>query len=348
VTATPIHIQLNNLTPSVTEKWSTFVNKHPNNTLFQSPAWFQFYQSVENYEPFVFIAYHEDNIVAVMLAVLIRESKGLMGYFSSRAIVYGGSLIAEDYPNKKQLLDQLLSKLVETISSKTIFIQFRNFFEWSKEEKDIFDRHGFVFRERINLLVDTSDEKKMLAGISKSKQRQIKTGFKNGTQVRSPESLEEVRIFFKLLVDLYKNKVRKPLPNWSFFEQFYQRSLLNELGIIRLVVLKNKIIGGVLAAVTPGRNIYELYIVGLDQQYKKNYPSIIATWTLMEYALQNNLQHFDFMGLGKPDEPYQVREFKTKFGKNIVNYGRFGRKSNSLLYLVAELGYNFLRALKKV
>jgi len=348
VSATPIHIQLNKFTPSVTEKWSAFVNNHPNNTVFQSPAYLKFYHAVENYEPFVFFAFQEDQIVAIMLAVLIRESKGLIGYFSSRAIVYGGPLIAEDYPNKKQLLNQLLNELTQALSGKTIFIQFRNFFKWSKEEKQVFSQHGFVFRERINLLVNTSSEKQLLAGISKSKRRQIKTGFKNGTKVHSPESLEEVRVFYNLLVELYKNKVRKPLPNWSFFEQFYQRSLVNELGIIRLILFQDKIIGGVLAAVTPGRNIYELYIVGLDQQYKKNYPSIIATWTLMEYALHHNLHHFDFMGLGKPDEPYKVREFKTKFGKNIVNYGRFGRKSNTFLYLLAELGYNFLRALKKV
>jgi lipid II:glycine glycyltransferase (peptidoglycan interpeptide bridge formation enzyme) len=68
----------------------------------------------------------------------------------------------------------------------------------------------------------------------------------------------------------------------------------------------------------------------------------------MEYALQNGLQHFDFMGLGKPDEPYKVREFKTKFGKNIVNYGRFGRKSNPFLYSIAEMAYNILRLFRKV
>lgn len=343
-----IDILLNNLTPSTTKTWSTFVSNHPNNTIYQSPAFFQFYQGVGNYEPYVFIAYHEDKIVAVLQAVLIRESKGLVGYFSSRVIVYGGPLIAESYPDKNELLGHLLQKLVQTLGSKTIFIQFRNFFDWSREEKKVFSQYGFVFRERINLLVDTSDEQHLLAGISKSKRRQIKKGFQNGTQVRSPENLNEVRTFYKLLRDLYKNKVRKPLPNWSFFEQFYQKSLNRELGIVRLVLLHNQIIGGVMAAVTPGRNIYELYIVGLDKEYKKNYPSVIATWTLMEYALQNNLKHFDFMGLGKPDEPYQVRDFKTKFGNNIVNFGRFGRKSKPFLYGIAEMGYNILRLLKKI
>ncbi len=348
MTVTNINIQHNIISPAISKNWTAFINNHPNNTIFQSPSFFRFYQNVKNHDPHVFIAYNKDTIVATLLAVIIKESKGLMGYFSSRAIVFGGPILAEDYPNKKQLLGQLLAKLTQTLGSKTIFIQFRNFFEWNIEEKKIFEKNGFIFRDRINLIVETTNKEQLLDSISKSKLRQIKTGFQNGSHVRSPESVKEVRVFYQLLIDLYKNKVRKPLPNWSFFKEFYTKSEGNELGIFRLIVLNNKIIGGVMAAVTPGRNIYELYIVGLDKQYKKNYPSVIATWTLIEYALNNNLQHFDFMGLGKPDEPYNVREFKTKFGNNIVNYGRFGRKSNQFLYGVAELGYNILRLIRKV
>lgn len=342
------NIQHNVITPAISEKWSAFLSSHPNNTIFQSPSFFRFYQNVKNHDPHVFIAYNKDTIVATLLAVIIKESKGLMGYFSSRAIVFGGPLLAEDYPNKKQLLGQLLAKLAQTVGSKTIFIQFRNFFEWSKEEKMVFKKNDFVFRDRINLIVETTNKEQLFNSISKSKQRQIKAGFQNGSHVRPPESVNEVKVFYQLLVDLYKNKVRKPLPNWSFFKEFYTKSETNELGIFRLIVINTKIIGGVMAAVTPGRNIYELYIVGLDKQYRKNYPSVIATWTLIEYALNNNLQHFDFMGLGKPDEPYNVREFKTKFGDNIVNYGRFGRKSNQFLYGLAELGYNILRLIRRI
>ncbi len=341
-------IQLNNITPATAEKWSAFVNRHPRNTVFQSPEIFRFFQKVDHYEPNILIAYEDERILAVLLAVVVRESGGLLGYFSSRAIVYGGPLILEGYPEKLQLLDGLLKKLSQSVGGKSIFIQFRNFFGWTEKEKQVFKKNGFVFRDRINLIIDTTDEQRMLHGISKSKRRQIRLGFKNGTSVRPPQSMDEVSVFYGLLFDLYKNKVKKPLPPWEFFREFYNNSLENKLGIIRLLTFEEKIIGGVLAAVTPGKTIYELYIVGLDKTYKKNYPSVLATWALMDYALQNNLQRFDFMGLGKPDEPYSVRDFKMKFGKNIVNYGRFGKINNKALYLVAELGYNLLRLFKKV
>jgi serine/alanine adding enzyme len=31
---------------------------------------------------------------------------------------------------------------------------------------------------------------------------------------------------------------------------------------------------------------------------------------------------FDFGGAGRPDEPYGPREFKSKFGGELVDYGR--------------------------
>jgi lipid II:glycine glycyltransferase (peptidoglycan interpeptide bridge formation enzyme) len=71
------------------------------------------------------------------------------------------------------------------------------------------------------------------------------------------------------------------------------------LGIIRLVLIGDEVIGGVVAPITPGETIYYWYVEGLDQQYKYNYPSVMAVWSLIGYRLQNNIKQLDFMGIGK-------------------------------------------------
>jgi len=48
------------------------------------------------------------------------------------------------------------------------------------------------------------------------------------------------------------------------------------------------------------------------------------------------------MGAGKPDEDYGVREFKSKFGGELVNYGRFIRINNPFYYKLGELGLKIL------
>ena len=94
--------------------------------------------------------------------------------------------------------------------------------------------------------------------------------------------------------------------------------------------------------------IYEWYVCGLDQDYKNIYPSVLATWAAIEYGLKNNLETFDFMGVGVPDKDYGVREFKSKFGGELVNFGRFGRINNHFIYTITEIGFNVLALLRKI
>ena len=194
--------------------------------------------------------------------------------------------------------------------------------------------------------------------MSASRRRQINNGLKNGAEIIEPENLEQLREFYNILYKLYRFKIKKPLPDWSFFYQFYKQTLKhwntetlehgNSIGIIRLIQYKDKIIGGILAPVWQNKVIYEWYVCGLDHEYKAQYPSVLATWAAIEYAIDHNIQHFDFMGVGTPGKEYGVRDFKARFGGEIVNYGRFSRINNKTLYGIAELGYNVLALLKKI
>jgi len=340
-----MNITCNNITGKTLDNWNRFLENHPENTVFQSPEMLAFYQKVNNFTPYVFIAENEQKeITGVLLAVLIKEGKGIKGYFSSRAVIYGGPLIQKN--NNAGVLNGLLSALVKKLKNKTIFIQFRNFFQWNDDEKQIFQSYGFTFRDRLNLLVDTSTENTFWKDLSESRKRQLKKGLKNSEiKITDPLNEDEVEEFYQLLYELYKTKVKKPLPDYSFYQAFYKASKAGRLGIIKLVKVNDKIVGGILSPVTPGKNIYEWYITGLDKKYKDYFPSIMATWASIDYALNNGLGHFDFMGLGTPDKEYGVREFKKRFGGKMVNYGRFARRNNKRLYKLVEFGYNIFRSL---
>ncbi len=204
------------------------------------------------------------------------------------------------------------------------------------------------YLERLNYLVDTTSEKDVRKRMSSSKMRQVKKGLKEGAEIVDPENIEQVKEFYKLLYYLYKYKVKKPLPEWSFFKSFYEQSKDGRLGIIKLIKYKDEIIGGILSPVLKNKVIYEWYICGMDREYKNLYPSVLATWAAIDYGVKNNLKIFDFMGVGVPDKDYGVREFKSKFGGEMVNYGRFGRINNKFLYAITEVGFNVLAWLKKI
>ena len=330
-----------------------------------------------------------NNILGVLLAVIIRERDGIAGYFSKRTVVYGGPLVQvigdeikkvqeqgstvarepgspgtqnselrtqnlPEHPNTNSefdshhITDLLLKALVREVGKRSVFIQFRNFTE-QEGLKEVFEKNGFTLNDRLNLLVDTSSLKTVKSHMSESRWRQVRKSLEQGALTREPKNIEEVRVFYDILNDLYKNKVKKPLPGWSFFENFYRLSNngLNP-GVILLVEYEGKIIGGILCPVTAGKVIYEWYVCGLDREYRHVYPSVLATWAAIEYAISNNIPQFDFMGVGLPHRPYGVREFKKRFGGSMVNYGRFSRINNKTLYNIAELGYNVLAVMKKI
>ncbi len=244
--------------------------------------------------------------------------------------------------------DLLLKALIREVGRRSVFIQFRNFTE-QEGLKEVFEKNGFTLNDRLNLLVDTSSLRTVKSHMSESRWRQVRKSLQQGARTREPKNIEEVRVFYDILYDLYKNKVKKPLPAWSFFENFYRLSNNGlDPGVILLVEYEEKIIGGILCPVTAGKVIYEWYVCGLDREYRHVYPSVLATWAAMEYAISNNIPQFDFMGVGLPHRPYGVREFKKRFGGRMVNYGRFSRINNKTLYHIAELGYNVLAVMKRI
>lgn len=283
----------------------------------------------------------------LLSGVVIRELNGLAGYFTSRTVIYGGPLIDPHATNPGEILRKLLKGLINEVKNHSIFVQFRNFSS-QEDKKAVFYEIGFTLRDRLNLIVDTSSLETVTKNMSQSRLRQVRKGFGFGVRCVEPENIDQVKEFYHILFRLYKYKVKKPLPPWEFFEQFYRISKEGRLGIIRLVEYQGKIIGGILSPITPGKTIYEWYVCGLDQQYKEVYPSVLATWAALDYAINHNIPRFDFMGVGIPEREYGVREFKSRFGGELVNYGRFARINNKTFYLFSELGYNLLAALKKI
>ncbi len=163
-----------------------------------------------------------------------------------------------------------------------------------------------------------------------------------GVNIKEAQSIQQVKELYDLLFDLYRTKIKKPLPSFDFFRLFYE---MKEIGKIFLVFKENKVIGGSICPVYKDK-IYEWYICGEDRKYKDIYPSVLATWAPISYAANNGLKCFDFMGAGSPEDNYGVREFKAQFGGNEVKYGRYLKINNMLLYTIGKIGLKLINILK--
>jgi serine/alanine adding enzyme len=315
-------------------QWKRFLLGHPDGNFFQSPECFSFFSSVSNYSPVLFYTIENEVMTGCLLAVIIREESLLKKYFSRRCIVWGGPLVRD---NNIANAAMLISSLDAFLKNKVIYTEFRNLADVSAIH-EAFISSGLTFHDHLNFIVEVNSIDDARKQLSKSKKRQIDKSLQNGAEIIIAENLEEVEQFYSILSQLYKDKVRKPLPPSNFFKTFFQK----ELGKFFLIRFDNKIIGGIMCPIYKD-TIYEYFIAGLDSEYKDLYPGVLATWAPIEFVARNNLRFFDFMGAGKPDEDYGVREFKSKFGGKQVNYGRYQKIHSKLLFSAGVYGLKLLK-----
>lgn len=319
-------------------EWLELLNKSPFASPFQTSDFFDFYNSLKGFSADVF-GIEDNNELKAIIVITIQKEKGFKAYFSRRGIIYGGPLLSEDIDLK--LYESLLNHISKHYKNKLIYIEIRNYFNYSKFNEQ-YKKAKFVYVPWLNFHQKIYDTDKMLKDMSSSRRRQIKKANKSSVVWEEANNELEVSDFYELLKDLYKKKIKKPLFPLEFFIKFFNQ----KLGKFLLVKYKDNIIGGIMCPILPNRGIYEYYVCGLDAEFKKQYPSIMATWAAMEYASLNNIPLFDFMGAGKSDEAYGVREFKSRFGGEQVEHGRYLKILNPFLYRVGKIGLKVLSKIK--
>lgn len=312
-----------------------FVASHQEGNFFQSPIFFDFIKKVKGYRPFQLIVKVNGKIVGSLLGVFQSNGGNVKSWLSRRLIVWGGPLLGGANEAENELtLKELLKAMKQYAVGKAIFAEFRNFFDMKAHQRT-FEAAGFAFRPHLNFLVKTEEESVVRKRLSSSKMRQIKSSLRLGATIEEAANEEAVVSFYKILEALYQEKVKKPLPGIELFLNFYRMPSICKFFVIKF---KGEVIGGILCPIYENKVIYEWYVCGKDSTIKGVHPSVLATWAPIEYAVRNGYDHFDFMGAGKPTEPYGVREFKARFGGEEVSYGRFYMILDKSLYQIGQWG----------
>ena len=345
------------------QQWQALVDRSPYATWFQTKDAYEFYAALSSeLIPFAFgieecrgdEAMRQlgdkdgSRLVGVIVGYITRERNAIKQYFTRRAIIIGGPVIDEDATAeevaallnavKKLQRSDLQPKGRTTATRSTglspIYIETRNFHDYSKW-KSVFETNGFAYQPHYDIHVHCNAQHQM----SEQRIRQVKKALKNSATICEAQSEQEIREWCRILCQLFRTKVRAPLFSEEFFMQFYREGV----GKYLLVKHQGKVIGGMMCPILKSKAIYEWYVCGLDEEYRDQYPSVMATYAAIEYAKTNALPLFDFMGAGKPDVPYGVRDFKMEFGGELVEHGRFLCVRKPLLYRMGQLGVKLLK-----
>ena len=325
------------------QQWQQLIECSPYATWFQTDEAYRFYQSVGDMQAFAYGVSEDDNLVGLVVDYTTTEKCKFKQHFTARSIIVGGPLIADNISNEAltallKAVRAMESNGQSPIANRPIYIETRNFHDYSKW-KSIFEANGFTYQPHYDIHVHSNAQHQM----SERRQRELKRAIKNGATVAQAQSEQEIRDWYQILHRLYREKVRTPLFSEDFFLQFHR----NGVGKYLLVKYEGKVIGGMMCPVLEGKAVYEWYVCGMDEEYRELYPSVVATHAAIEYAKQNDIPLFDFMGAGEPDIPYGVRDFKMEFGGELVEYGRFLCIRKPLIYWIGKMGVKWLKNKRK-
>lgn len=320
-----------------------FVDANPNANYFQSGAFFRFIETVGGYKPFLVVATDDHGaIIGSLMGVIQSDGGGLKSWFSRRLIVWAGPLVSpETAVDQSDVARKLLRGLKRHAQGKAIFIEFRNFFDCAPLHSD-FEACGFRFRPHLNYLVKTDTEAEAKARLSSNRRRQIKTSLAAGATVGEPESEADVLALYGILETLYREKVKKPLPGPDLFVNMWKSPAAK----VFVVKYDGKVVGGSIGPTYKNKVLYQWYVCGENGVITGVHPSVLASWAPIEYGVKHGFDHFDFMGAGRPEEDYGVREFKARFGGEEVCYGRYEMVLNRPLYRVGKLGLEVYKKIK--
>lgn len=319
--------------------WSDLVKSSPVATWFQTQEAYAFFSGLSFLEAFVYALEAEGKLKGVAVGYIQKDGGKIKRFFSKRAIVLGGPLLASDI--KDEELTFLLRGLKERVGKKAIFIEYRNFNDYSLW-KAVLEQCGYQYHPHYDIHVDTTSIEVVNERLGKSRKRDIRVSLRDGASVVTHPTLSQVHEYYGILKSLYEAKVKTPLFPLEFFEHLY----VVDSAAFLLVEYAGKIVGGTVCVGLHGVALYEMYACGEDGAHKTIFPSEMATYAGLQFAAENGYPRFDMMGAGKPDDGgYGVRDFKLKFGGELLELGRYMHVCKPLLFQVGKLGVRIMKKL---
>jgi serine/alanine adding enzyme len=323
------------------EEWRHFVKKHPAGNVFHTPEMFQVFASAKGHHPTLWAVIGGDGqILALLLPVQITLVDGLAHGFTTRAIAYG-SVLCDLSPDGQQALALLLRNYTQKVNGGPLFTELRNLSNMEAIQP-ILKQHGFVYENHLNYLIDLKrPPEAIMQSIGSRTRKNIRRGLRRGEVVADEaKSRDQVGECYDLLRQTYQ-AARVPLADRSLFEAAFD--VLVPKGMARFTLAR---VGQTPAAISVEllyRGVVYGWYGAVDRTFSSFVPNDLLTWQILRWAAENGYQLYDFGGAGKPEERYGVRDFKAKFGGDLMCYGRNTCVHAPWRFAISRTAYQLLR-----
>jgi lipid II:glycine glycyltransferase (peptidoglycan interpeptide bridge formation enzyme) len=240
------------------------------------------------------------------------------------------------------IADAMLTHYNKLIEKKVIYSQFRNMTDMSLYS-DVFQKNGYELIPHLDILLDlTQSEAQLFENLHKERKRNISQAIKAGLEFRLLTNDEEVLLAIELLRKTY-DRVKVPISRDKLFVN--AKELLDDKVRFFGAFYEGKMIAAQIRLCY--KELIYAWYAGSDSEYFRKRPNDFLTWNVLLWSKANNFKVFDFGGAGNPEVDYSVRDYKIKYGGELVSYGRFEKTHKALLMKIGKKGYRLYKRRKR-
>lgn len=317
-------------------KWKRFLELSPHSTIFHTPEIYHVFSNTRNHHPLVYAIENNDEILAMLNPVLITLEPGLLHALTTRAIHYGGPAYLEN-EKSMQALQILLDFYSKKMKSLALFTDFRNLTD-PASILPILEHQGFIKEPHINYWIHLDQPlDKIWQQFSKSARRNVRQAEKKSVVYEELSDVMNIPDFYRILECTFTMK-KTPLVDISFFQKAFEQ--LRPAGYVKFFRARaeNQYFASFLILIYK-KTIYLFYSAD-NFEMRNFYPTDGFIWHILQWGHHQGYQLFDFGWAGRSDQPYGVRQFKEKFGGDLIAFGRHQLIHKPALLKMSKLGYN--------
>ena len=318
-------IKIKTITLSDTPAWDTYVNAHPQSTLYHLSGWKNVIEKTYGHKTYYLMAINEpyDSQLSAMSQELGSNAVvGILPLVHLKHLLFGNSLISipffdlggilADDESEKALLSEAI-KLGHEIKANTIELRHTHPLSWLADSSTSFAKSyelsamSYVIKShKVRMLLALPESSEILMKSFKSKLRsQIKKPMKEGL-VSKVGGLELLCDFYKVF-SINMRDLGSPVHSKKIIKH-----VLVEFPEKARIVMVYKDDEPLACSIIIGfKDTLENPWASALRQYSKLSPNMLLYWSMLEYASDNGFKYFDF-GRSSPDEG--TYKFKEQWG----------------------------------
>jgi hypothetical protein len=314
-------------------RWEAFAGSHPDASVFHTPEMAAVFADTEGHRPTLWAALGEDDEVrAAFTPVAVSTLPGPLRAVSTRAVAFAAPI--GDPSAVTAVLEAYRGG-----ARGPLFTEVRHHVV-DPGRVALLDAQGFVYEPHLNFLIDlTAGEEALWGRVASSARRNVQKARRSGVTIEEADAAG-VAEGYEVLRDVY-HRIQVPLPGPTLFEA--SQRILGPLGRFSMLLARweGRTIG--VLSLLRYRGVVTYWYTGTLREHATLRAGDLLAWHAISTEAASGNRLFDFGGGGRPEEPYGVRDFKAKYGGELIEPGRSVWVAKPVRTRVATVGYGLVR-----